>query len=313
VLGLMAVHVYYCFPIHVPDGQQLPNIGIFSARDVLRAGLLSEDFNDPIFVALVILGALAGLVNTRLRIGLGAALGTLVVVWPVCMNTAGGFTVLHRLVPVCALQVVAAGVGASWLTSWLPPRLRQHWAAAIPALSLALYVFAQHHREVRDPNAVTDEFWMLRNHLAPGGIVNTECTLLWFWGPMDTDIHDFGQVLPGMPSIHCDRDDCERSVSAGGCFYYVRSLNCYSGEGQMPAECLARGRMPSGDRAPCMDPRCVRLERALALSTIEERTVDLYAVFHGVPEQPPRPRSVDIGLFQVLGVRETGAGRRRPR
>jgi hypothetical protein len=48
----------------------------------------------------------------------------------------------------------------------------------------------------------------------------------------------------------------------------------------------------------------VQLERALELDPIEERTVDLYAVFHGYPHWPQWPRNVDIGLYRILGVRQ---------
>ena len=307
VLGLVAVHVYFCFPVHIPQGQHLPNIGTFTLSDVFRAGLVSDDYNDRIFVELVAVGALAGLVNRRLRIGLGAALGTLVVVWPVSMTTTGGFTILHRMVPVCALQAIAAGVGAAWITSWLPARIRHHWATAIPALTVALYLFVMHRHEVRDPNAVTDEFWMLRNHLAPGGAVNTECTLLSVGRLMDTDIHNFSQVLPGMTTAHCEQEDCVRRVSDAGCFYYLRSLNCYFAEVETPPECQDRGRTPAGDLFACIDPECARLEHALERSPVEERTVDMYALFHGLAEQPQWPRTADIGLYRVLGVRKAAA------
>ena len=300
VLGLLAIHVYFCFPGHIRPGQQLPNIGTFTLWDVVRAGLQSGDYNDRILVNLVAVGAIAGLLDRRLRIGLGAALGTLVVVWPVSMTTTGGFTILHRLVPVCALQVIAAGVGASWFTMWLPAKLRQHWATALPALAVALYLFAQHHHEVRDPNAVTDEFWMLRNQLAPGGVVNRDCTLLAFGRTMDTDIHNFEQVLPGMTVVRCEQEDCVGIASAGGCFYYLRDLSCYFAEDVTPPECIERGRTPAGDLFACIDPRCAQLERALELSPVEERTVDLYAVFNGLPDRPQSPRIVDIGLYRVI-------------
>jgi hypothetical protein len=302
-LGLIAVHVYYCFPTHVHAGESLPSIGMFTLTDVLRAGLYSVDFNDRIFVALVGVGALAGLVDKRWRLGLGAAVATLVVVWPVSMTTTGGFTVLHRFVPVCALQVIAAGVGAAWITSWLPSRVRHHWAAAIPAVALALYLFAEHRHEVSEPNAVTDEFWMLRDHLAPGGVVNPECTLLFVGRSMDTDIHDFAQVLPGMTTLHCEQDECVRLVSRGGCFYYVRSINCHYSEVRTPPECRESGRTPAGDLFACLDPRCVQLETALQLAPVEERTVDVHAAFHGSPGRPQWPRSAEIGLYKVLGLR----------
>jgi hypothetical protein len=297
VLALVAVQVYAVFPAHIPHGHQLPSIAPFTLSDVLRTGLLSEDFNDRIFVALVAVGLLAGLVNKRLRIGLGAALGTLVVGWPVSMATDIGFLILHRLVAVCALQVIAAGVGAAWITSWLPSRHR--WAAATPALAVALYVFARHHQEIRAPNAVTDEFWMLRNQLAPSGVVKTECTLLSVGSTMDTDIHDFSQVLPGMTFTHCEQEDCVRLVAEGGCFYYLRSLNCYLVEGGTPPACREHGRTPAGDVFPCLHPRCAQLEQDLELATVEERTVDTRPVF-----PPSRPRWVDIGLYRVLGVKD---------
>lgn len=305
VLGLIAVHVYYCFPAHLPAGESLPSIGTVTLTGVLRAGLFSVDFNDRIIVALVGVGALAGLVNKRLRIGLGAALGTLVVVWPVSMATTQGFTVLHRLVPVCALQVIAAGVGAAWITSWLPARVRHHWAAAIPAVILALFVFANHRDEVREPNAVTEEFWMLRNHLAPGGVVNPDCALLFVGRPMDTDIHNFRQVLPAMEMIHCEEVDCVDRVSRGGCFYYLRNLNCFYDEVLTPPECFENGRTPAGDVFACIDPRCAQLERVLELSPVEERTVDLYAAFRGNPRFPRWPRNVNIALYKVQGIRES--------
>jgi hypothetical protein len=304
VVALVALHVHYCFPAHIPPGQALPQIGTVTPIGVLRASLFSTDFNHPIVVGLVLAGMLAGLVDERFRLGLGAALGTLIVVWPMSMETTQGFTVLHRLVPVCVFQVIAAGVGASWLTSWLPSRVRHHWAAAIPGVALALFLFATHRHEIRAANAVTDEFWMLRNHLAPGGAVQRDCALMFVGSTMDTDIHDFGQVLPGMPMIRCEQEDCLRVASHGGCLYYLRNINCYSSAPVSPPECVERGRTPAGDLFPCLDPRCVQLERSLELSPIEERTVDLYAAFRGSAKWPRWPRKVDIGLYRVMGALE---------
>jgi hypothetical protein len=303
VLGLIALQMSYVLPAHTAAGESMPRIGPVTATNVLRAGLYSEDFNDPLFVKLVLVGALAGLLNRRLRIGLGAALGTLIVVWPMSMATTEGFTVLHRLVPVCALQVIAAGVGTAWITSWLPSALRHRWVAAIPGVILVLFLFAAHRHEMRAPNAVTDEFWMLRNHLAPEGVVNQHCALMFVGSTMDTDIHDFAQVLPGMDMIRCERDDCVRAASQDGCFYYLRSLNCYFSESVISTDCFDRGRTPAGDLMPCLRPRCADLEEALELSPLEEKTVDVYAAFRGDPRWPRWPRSADIGLYKVLGVR----------
>jgi hypothetical protein len=124
-LGLMALHAHYCFPSHVAPGATLPSIGPVRPLKVLRAAVYSVDFNDPVLVGLMWLGALAGVVDRRFRIGLQATLATFIVVWPMAEHTTEGFTVIHRLVPTCALQVIAAGVGAAWLTSSFPSRLRQ--------------------------------------------------------------------------------------------------------------------------------------------------------------------------------------------
>jgi hypothetical protein len=270
--------------------------------EVLRAGLFSEDFNDWIFVRLVLVGAVAGLVNERMRVGLGAALATLVVVFPLSMPRAVGFPILHRFVPVCAMQVIAAGVGASWITSWLPARVRHHWMAVIPALMLAFYVFAEHRHEVRDHNAVTDEFWMLRNHLAPGGVVNTECPLLFVSRPLDTDIHDFGQVLPGIRRSIATRTIASTACS-GGCFYYLRSLNCFFAEARhlwiaSSAVGQQRGPLSIWTRAACTS------NESWSSNPLEERTVDLYAVFHGHPDRPQWPQRHRLQA-KVLGVRGT--------
>jgi hypothetical protein len=141
---------------------------------------------------------------------------------------------------------------------------------------------------------------MLRNHLAPGGVVNTDCTLMAFGRNMDTDIHNFAQVLPAMGMARCEQEDCVAVAARGGCVYYLRSLSCYFFDPVVPPECLERGRTPSGDHFPCIDPQCARLERELELAPVEERTVNLFAVFNGLPERPQSPRFVDIGLYRVV-------------
>ena len=304
LLLLLGVHVYFSFPVHFPAGSRLPNIGIVTLDQVRRTGLFSLDFNDRLFVALVLLGAAAGLVSRRLRIGFGAALATLVVGWPVSMATTG-YTVLHRLVPTVAMQTIAAGAGAALLGAWLPRRLR-----LAPGLAGAAYLLAAYAHDLRAPNAVTEEFWMLRNHLAPGGAVRRECKLLALGRPMDTDIHDFAQVLPGITMHYCEREDCLAAAAAGGCVYYLRSLNCFFSEIQAPPQCIERGRTATGDILPCLDPRCAELEKTLLLAPVEERTTDVHPVFHGPPGHPQWPRVADIALFEVNGVREPQAAAR---
>ena len=300
MLGLVALHVYLCFPAHVAADEDLPSLGPVALAPILRTGLLSLEFNHPLFVVLVAIGAAAGVVDPRWRVDLGAALAAVLVGVPVSTMLSRDYVVVHRLVPGCAGQVRAAGVGAAWMISWLPPMIRRHWAAAIPAVAVALYVFAIHRHEVREPNGLSEEFWMLRDHLAPGGDVVDGCALLAVGRNMDTDICDLSQVLPGMPTIHCEQEDCERIVSEGGCFYYLRALNCFYAPLRLPPECRERGRTPAGDHFACMDPRCTELERNLVLSPVEERTVAVRGVFHGPPDS--WPEVADIGLYRVTGI-----------
>jgi hypothetical protein len=110
-----------CHLLHAYDRRCVAAGGCLHGPAALKAGLWSTDYNDPLIAVLVIVGMVAGLVNRGLRIGLGAAVGALIVVWPMCGTTYGGYTILHRLSAACFLQVVAAGVGAAWLTR-LGPR-----------------------------------------------------------------------------------------------------------------------------------------------------------------------------------------------
>lgn len=300
LLVLLAVHVYFCIPLHIEPGSTLPNLDPFTFWDVLRAGLFSYAYNEPLFVALVVVGALAGLRDERLRVGLGACVATLVVVWPFSVSTDPTlFLWRHRLVPVCALQAIAAGVGASWLVRTLAFGSRWHWLGVVPVLGVALLMFLGHLREIHSPNALTDEFWMLRKQLAPGGEVRSGCTLMALGGQNDTDLTDFAEVLPGMSLVRCEQDDCVRAASRGGCLYYLRSLRCFFRERWTPLPCVERGRTAAGDVFSCMDPRCVRIEQELELSLVEERNVDVHAAF----PDPRFPRTADIGLYRVVDAK----------
>src|SRR5262249_20329940 len=148
-----------------------------TAAATLTAAFWSTDYNDVLIAALMLVGAVAGIVTKRLRIGLGAAAATLVVVWPFCGTTYGGYIILHRFSAGCGLQVIAAGIGVAWITSWLPGMLRRHWTAVLPGVAAALYLLVVHRHEIHDQIGLSDEFWMLRNHLAPGGVVDKNCKL----------------------------------------------------------------------------------------------------------------------------------------
>jgi hypothetical protein len=267
--------------------------------DVLRAGLLSYDYNHPLVVTLVVVGALAGCIDARLRVGLGACLGALVVVWPFAASTdATLFLWRHRLVPACSLQAIAAGLGAAWLCATLARTQRWQWTGALLALGVALLAFAERLDHVREPNALTEEFWLLRRQLAPNGEVSRGCALMALGTSMDTDLSDVAEVLPGMPLTRCEREDCVSVAAGGGCRYYLRSVNCFFRKPWMPLPCLERGRhADTGDVLDCLDPRCARIERSLDLSPVEERNVDVRAAFPDFRF----PRTAPIGLYRVRG------------
>ncbi len=300
VTVLVGLQAYYTFSAHVLPGDSLPSLGSPSLPQMLRAGIWSVDFNDKLFVALVGVGGLTGALNPRLRIGLGAVLGAVLVGWPVSAMQVQSFVVLHRFVPVCSLQTIAAGVGAAWVTSWLTARARENRVVIVPALLAALYLFARNRHQVHDANAVTEEFWMLRKHLAVNGTVKKECTLLVVGRPMDTDICNFGQVLPGMTIVHCEKEDCVRLAAEDRCFYYLRSLNCFYAEAEVATHCEERTQSATGRILPCTDPRCMELERKLRLSAVDVRTVAFKDVFFGSPNS--WPERADIGLYHVTGV-----------
>jgi hypothetical protein len=304
ILGLLAAQIYFIFPMHLAGSSQGLPVDVFTIEAALRAGLWSIDYNDILIVYLVIVGAVAGLVNGRLRIGLGAAVGALVVVWPFCSTTHGGYTVLHRLSVTCALQSIAAGVGAAWITSWLPGKLREHWISTVPAAIAALYLLIGHQHEIHDPHALSDEFWMLRNNLAPAGAANKECELVWVGRAMDTDIHDFADVLPELEGIRCQERDCLADIAKGGCFYYMRGLNCFYSPEETKPECVRHGKTSSGGYMDCIDPECARIESSLQLDLVEQRTVDVLSIYNDRGEPDPFfPIAADIGLYRVLGLK----------
>jgi hypothetical protein len=302
VIGLVSLHIYACFWHHIPPGQHLPNIGSVHPWDVVRGVLFSYDFNDPAFVPLVGVGALAGVVSARFRIGLGAVLGAAIVIVPVSMTTSGGYAVLHRVVPTCALEVIAAGIAIAAIAMLLPARLRDP-AAGLATVALAVRLFVVSHAQMHDPNALTEEFWMLRDHLAPGGHVTKGCTLLSFGKRMDVDVHDMVQVLPGMNVVHCEDHDCRGPAAAGGCVYWVRSLACFHDDVETKPACAERGQTADGGVLPCLEPRCAEIERSLDLSPVDERTVDVRAVWSFAPAAEHFPATVQIGLYRVRGVR----------
>jgi hypothetical protein len=305
VLALVAVEVKFIYPNHIGSGH-FP-VDDFSIAAVLQAGLWSTDFNDRAVALLVLLGALAGVLDRRYRLGLGAAVAAVVVVWPFCRTTYGSYVMLHRLSPACAMHVIAAGVGAAYLTSGMRDRLARPWIRIAPATLVALSLVLGHRHQIHDPNALVEEFSMLRRNLAPRGVVNRECRLVWVGRARDTDLHNFDQVLPGMRGIQCQQSDCLAEVKGDGCFYYMRGLNCFSWDGHLPPACLETGSTPSGAYFDCILPECRRVERSLKLSKVEERTVDVRTAWDIRKEDASYPFLAKLGLYRIDGLAPTAA------
>jgi hypothetical protein len=305
--ALVGVHWWYCMPLHSTGSVVTLNPRLlpmdYLSWDTFRESLFGPVRSDPLFRVLIGFGAVAGVVNRRLRIGLGAALGSLVVVIPMTQSSDSGILTLHRLVPVCGLQAITAGVGAFWITSLILHRLRNNWITVAPAVIAALYIFVVHRGELGVRYAFNEEFDILRQQLAPNGAPNPQCSLLSFPSRMDSGLHWAGQVVPGMRVLNCWDDDCLKEARRGGCMYYFRPVTCYLRRAAVSAVCQARGITADGDHLPCIEYECAELEKALEFSVVEERTVYPHRVW-GVGEMATRfPAEARIGLYRVLGTR----------
>ena len=251
-------------------------------------------YNGRIFAALVVIGAGAGIV-TRRWLGLFALIAMLVVIAPVghSMHVAA----LHRLVPACALQAMIAGIGAYSLMVWAPRTGAWGWLATVPGTLVAFSLLAQHWNDLTRPYVFTEEYDLVRGHLAPGGVPPQHCTLIAFKPESDIDIHDFGQVVPGMRVLDCATSGCLAELSVGGCFYYVRSVTCYFHPAGVPPACAVAGITERGDHLGCMNERSASFERSVELEPVEVRTIDIWNTFAEASRN--YPQRAEIGLFRV--------------
>jgi len=245
-------------------------------------------YDPPLFTAFMLAGAIAGLFR-RSRLGLLAYAAMLVVVTPV-VHSASTTISLHRLVPACALQSIAAGIGAWTLGTLIPVRSR--WTAVLPGAAAALWILVQNHAELTRPYVFTEEYEMARSHVANASA--DDCGLLTFnrVPGADVDIHDFRQILPELNVIDCLSDDCTSALGAGGCFYYFRSAACYFHPDGVPPACAA-GRRPAG----CLSEPSATFERSVTLEPIEVRTIALWDTFPD--RRASYPDRAEVGLFRV--------------
>ena len=286
--ALGGTQMYFLLPaslggpmIYLPDAAA-PN-------EVVKLLLWPVVRNGPMFQALVVAGAVSGIVVGR-WFGLLAFIAMLVVVAPV-VNSAHA-SGLHRLVPTCALQSMMAGIGAYGVVAW---RRSARWLPA--ALSLAaFYILVQQRSDLTRPYVFTEEYDLVRTHLAPGGVPARDCRLMTFKAADDEDVHDFGVVVPGMTVLDCRSLDCLAELSTGGCFYYLRSAACYFHDTGVPAACAAAGEI-GGDRFVCLNGPSAAFEESVDLQPVEVRTIDIRNTF---PEWSRNyPKRADIGLFRV--------------
>jgi hypothetical protein len=283
VVVLVAVQMYAILLLHLGNVPEIPDRGSLM-WPILHHG--------PAFTSLVAIGVLSGIV-TRQRFGLLAFLAMLIVAAPVARSV---FTVgLHRLVPACALQSMIAGIGAYSLTAWPPPGIWRR-LAVIPGVAVAFLVLSRHWSELTRPYVFTEQYDLVRRHLAPGGASAPGCTLMAFPPPRDVDLHDFGQVVPEMRVLDCTVTDCAGELRDGGCFYYVRSAAGYFHEAGIPPGCARTGMMGPDD-LPCLNEASASFERSVELDPVEVRTVDISGTFGEA--EGSYPQQAEIGLFRV--------------
>ena len=302
VLG--AVQMYFVLRFNRGNVPALPTFGA-------AVGLVAA--NGRIFAALVAIGALSGFVIRR-WFGLFAFVAMLVVIAPVVDSTQS--IALHRLVPAFALQAMVAGIGAYALTAWVSWARRWRWLATVPGALAAVFVLVQHRTELTKPYVFTEEYELVRRHLAPGGVPARHCTLATCDTSLvgDADIHDFAQVVPGVKVLACHGADCLTELSSDECVYYVRSVACYFHPAGVPLGCASAGIGAEGEGLGCLSERSASFERSVELEPVEVRTLDVLGTF--AASRRNYPQRAQIGLFRVRPKRvtpRTGENRHAPR
>jgi hypothetical protein len=290
VAGLGALQMYFVLQFNFGNCPQLPT---------LEAMLSPLEYGGDLVTALVIVGVLSGFLLRR-HLGLRAGIAMLLVTVPVAFSA---FPIaLHRFVPVFALQAMIAGLGAHALTAWLPATRRWRSITALPGILLACFMFLEQRGHLEKPYVFTEEYDLVRRHLAPRGVPVKDCALMAFKPTMDTDLHDFAQVVPHTRLIECNSTDCTKALIEGGCFYYVRSATCYFHADGQAAACA-----PTGNRSrTCLSEPCEAFESSARLELVEVRTLDLWDTFG--ESHWNYPQWAEIGLFRVYpkGLDRTG-------
>jgi hypothetical protein len=255
---------------------------------------------------LAALGALAGLLDRRLRWASAALVGALILATPYERFSWTWPVGLHRVVPPSAMLAVAAGGGLAALAAQArrlgtsaTVAVRVAVIVATLALALAAAPF------LTRPWTFNVEWEMVRAALAPQGVEDPTCTVMGFGAKDrdDMDIHDFGQMLYGVDLYDCWRRDCVAEARAGGCHRYIRGLRCYAAADALSEACSEATLTAADARARCLLPECAAVEAALQLTPIEERTLVPAPTFEGAPMRVGYPAVAPVGVYDVVGVR----------
>jgi hypothetical protein len=303
--GLIAIQMHYLLESHVSRAEHMARF-VPRIRDLLQDVLLQPESEGPVFAALLVAGAIAGLTAQSWRLGAGAVLGAFLVIAPVT-GTGSWIVARHEMVPGCALRVLAAGVGAAWLLSPIARLRRFGWLSALPGALAAGWLFWSHRAALQEKFLFNQEYEMVRNAFGPSGSAGSGCVLLALSSEGDLDVHHFEQVVPDTRVVDCRTTDCAEAFSWSPCTWYLRSVGCYRGPADPPT--CREGTGDPQRRPECLNPRCLRLESAALLQAVDVRTVDVYSTFP-VPETYP-PGAV-IGLYRA-SARGTGDTLRTPR
>lgn len=249
---------------------------------------------------LLVLGAVLGLVFARLRMALGALAGALLLIAPY----PGLFTsvvCIHHGLPSLAMRAIGAGLGLGCLVLGLARIHRRDWLVAVTtvaALAVPIATLQVWQSQLTVRYTFNEEYEMVRTAIAPRGVEPAGCSMLSFpvSAGVDNELHDFGQVTPALEVANCWTADCVSRVAAGHCVYYVRSASCFFFEGGAPPGCASDGTI-HGDPRPCLSPRCARLEAAVSLRPLLEKSVD---ISHTFKEWGARfPARAPLGVYAV--------------
>lgn len=290
--AFLVVTLLVCLQMHFVLRYNLPNVPPLPPA---RALLSPAGYGGPVPLMLVIV-ALVSRPITGCWLGLCAGAAMLLVTAPVAYSDNP--VAMHRMVPAFALQALLAGIGAHALTAWLPREKWWLWMRPLPAAVAAILFFFQQRADLARQYVFNVEYDLVRRHLAPGGRPASGCTLMAFnAGPFgDIDLHDFGQVVPGVRVINCNEEDCTAKVERK-CLYYVRSAACYFHPAGLPQACAQLPVAAGEARRVCLGEPAASFEARAALEPVERRIVDLWETFgeyHG-----HYPRRAEIALFRV--------------